>query len=134
MTTFSEYIYNYSNKISNCIFRNADSSDSNLASVFQFEKQSITEFLVMTTCTVWYIIIGVFLLFQDGSALSKFATVDGTGISSAAVGRPSTFTIHLIDAFGQPTLKGGEGSRLAVFTSPPPLGGHVKVELYSVCI
>ncbi len=64
---------------------------------------------------------------ECAKAVSNSVRVQGDGLSSAAVGRPSTFTITLLDKFGKQTAKGGEASRLTVFASPPPLGGFVKV-------
>jgi hypothetical protein len=81
----------------------------------------------MLKCIILILCSALNLAVKDNVARSKSAIVEGMGISSAAVGRPSTFTIHLLDSFGEKSRKGGEGSRLAVFTSPPPFGGHVKV-------
>ena len=66
------------------------------------------------------------------------ATALLTSPSRSKVGRPSRFTIQLLRRDGSNVTGGGDGRRLTVFTSPPPLRGGIQdrgdgsyeVELY----
>ena len=46
------------------------------------------------------------------SAQSVPARVQGAGLSSAAVGRPSTFTLTLLESFGGDVMTGGKDQHL----------------------
>lgn len=70
------------------------------------------------------------------TAKKEGAIVTGEGISIAAVGIPSRIEIQLLDEYGRNKTHGGEGERLLVFSSPPPLSGTIKVccvDMYLIC-